>query len=149
MDPLGSVEKIVKLSLAIKAAVDTVRHNREECHEIRTRVVRVSAVLSRLPEAAGVADDPATGAALEDLEEALRRAHAVVTACQEESTACLLCAAGRQARQLRRVQDDISQKVMLVVLATNVHVTITLGQNLPRPQRLLTRHRLPTNEAWN
>lgn len=58
-DLLGSLEKIVKLALTIKEAVDTVRHNKEECQQIRTRAVRVSSLLSRLPET-GIAGDPAT-----------------------------------------------------------------------------------------
>ena len=47
-DPVASVEKIVKLGLAIKEAVDTVRHNEEECREIRKRVLRFSDILSQL-----------------------------------------------------------------------------------------------------
>ena len=34
-NPVAGVEKIIKLGLAIKDAVDTVRHNEEECNEIR------------------------------------------------------------------------------------------------------------------
>ncbi|CAL4986081.1 unnamed protein product [Urochloa decumbens] len=124
-DPLGSLEKIVKLALTIKEAVDTVRQNKEECQQIRTRAVRVSSLLSRLPET-GMAADPAMCDALEDLEDSLRRAHMLVAACQESTTVCLYCTAGSQARRLRRVQDDISQKVMLVVFATNIQTTIIL-----------------------
>jgi len=124
-DPLGSLEKIVKLALRIKEAVDTVRQNKEECQQIRTRAVRVSSLLSRLPET-GMTADPAMCGALEDLEDSLRRAHALVAACQESTTVCLYCTARKQARRLRRVQDDISQKVMLVVFATNIQTTIIL-----------------------
>jgi hypothetical protein len=72
--------------------------------------------------------DPAMCDALEDLEESLRRAHTLVAACQdqESTTVCIYCTARRQARRLRRVQDDISQKVMLVVFATNIQTTIVL-----------------------
>lgn len=128
-DPLGSLEKIVKLALRIKEAVDTVRHNKEECQQITTRAVRVSTLLSRLPET-GITGDPAMCDALGDLEDALRHAHALVTACQQSTTVCLYCTAGKQARRLRRVQDDISQKVMLVVFATNIHTTIILTSNI-------------------
>ncbi|KAJ1256929.1 hypothetical protein BS78_K259100 [Paspalum vaginatum] len=125
-DPLGSLEKIVKLALRIKEAVDTVRQNKEECQQIRTRAVRVSSLLSRLPET-GMTADPAMCDALEDLEDSLRRAHTLVAACQETTTVCLYCTAGGQARRLRRVQDDISQKVMLVVFATKIQTTIFLA----------------------
>ncbi|KAG2583713.1 G-type lectin S-receptor-like serine/threonine-protein kinase At1g61480 isoform X2 [Panicum virgatum] len=124
-DPLGSLKKIVKLALRIKEAVDTVRQNKEECQQIRTRAVRVSSLLARLPET-GMTADPAMCDALEDLEDSLRRAHALVAACQESTTVCLYCTARKQARRLRRVQDDISQKVMLVVFATNIQTTIIL-----------------------
>ena len=46
-DPVAGVEKIVKLGLVIKEAVDTVRHN-EECREIRKRGLRFSDILSQL-----------------------------------------------------------------------------------------------------
>jgi L1 cell adhesion molecule like protein len=36
-DPVATVEKIVKIGLKIKDAVDTVRHNEDECREIRKR----------------------------------------------------------------------------------------------------------------
>lgn len=143
-DPLGSLEKIVKLALRIKEAVDTVRHNKEDCRQIRTRAVRVSSLLSRLPET-GIAGDPAMCDALGDLEDALRRAHALVMACQQQGSTvsvCLYCTAGKQARRLRRVQDDISQKMMLVVFATNIHITIILTNRIqtglaPPPEQVL------------
>ncbi|CAL4986084.1 unnamed protein product [Urochloa decumbens] len=124
-DPLGSLEKIVKLALRIKEAVDTVRQNKEECEQIRTRAVRLSSLLSQLLET-GITANPAMCSTLEDLEDSLRRAHTLVSACQDSTTVCLYCKAWRQARRLRRVQDDISQKVMLVVFATNIQTTIIL-----------------------
>jgi hypothetical protein len=126
-DPLSILEKIVKLALKIKEAADTVRQSREECQQIRTRAVRVSSLLSRLPET-GMTADPAMCDALEDLEESLRRAHTLVAACQcqERCVVFLYCTGGTQAWQLRQAQDDISQKVMLVIFATNIHTTIIL-----------------------
>ncbi|CAL5020461.1 unnamed protein product [Urochloa decumbens] len=135
-DPLGSLEKIVKLALRIKEAVDTVRQNKEECEQIRTRAVRLSSLLSQLLET-GITANPAMCSTLEDLEDSLRRAHTLVSACQDSTTVCLYCKAWRQARRLRRVQDDISQRVMLVVFATNIQTTIILTNILtgeaPRP----------------
>ncbi|KAF8738584.1 hypothetical protein HU200_013957 [Digitaria exilis] len=137
-DPLGSLEKIVKLALRIKEAVDTVRRNKEECQQIRRRAMRISSLLSRLPET-GMTADPAMCGALEDLEDSLRRAHKLIEACQDGTTpVCLYCTAGRQARRLRQVQDDISQKVMLVIFATNIQTTIILtnirvGDAVPPP----------------
>jgi hypothetical protein len=89
---------------------------------------QLCSLLSRLPETGMTAADPAMCDALEDLEESFRRAHTLVAACQdqESTTVCIYCTARRQARRLRRVQDDISQKVMLVVFATSIQTTIVL-----------------------
>nr|CAB3490532.1 unnamed protein product [Digitaria exilis] len=85
-DPVAGVEKIVKLGLAIKEAVDTVRHNEEECNEIRRRVLRFSDILSQLQQTGMMNDSPAMSGALEDLEESLQRALQLVMACQERGT---------------------------------------------------------------
>ncbi|CAN6373388.1 unnamed protein product [Urochloa humidicola] len=50
VDPVGSVEKIVKVPLTVKEAVETIRRNKQECHEICRRVGRVSALLLQLHE---------------------------------------------------------------------------------------------------
>ena len=62
-DPVAGVEKIVKLGLAIKGAVDTARHNEEECHEIRKRVLRFSAILSQLQQTGMMNGSPAMSGA--------------------------------------------------------------------------------------
>ncbi|CAL4982844.1 unnamed protein product [Urochloa decumbens] len=118
-DPVASVERIVKVGLKIKEAADTVRRN----------------------EVAGVIDDesPATGGALDDLEETLQRALRLVTAAgQERSAIRRLFAAGDLSRQLREVKEDILNKVMLASFAINARTTVLLltmhtgGYLLPR-----------------
>ena len=74
MDPVATVEKIVKIGLKIKDAVDKARHNGDECREIRKRVLRFSEILSQLQQTGTVADSPAMAGVLEDLEETLQRA---------------------------------------------------------------------------
>ncbi|KAJ1256943.1 hypothetical protein BS78_K260200, partial [Paspalum vaginatum] len=139
-DPVAGVEKIVKLGLAIKEAVDTVRHNEEECREIRKRVLRFSAILSQLQQTGLMNDSPALSDALEDLEESLHQALELVMACQERSTIRRLINAGDLSKQLLRVKDDILNKVMLASFAINAHTTILLltiqagGQPLLRQQ---------------
>ncbi|KAJ1276907.1 hypothetical protein BS78_05G252500 [Paspalum vaginatum] len=139
-DPVATVEKIVKLGLAIKNAVDTVRHNDVECNEIRRRVLRFSANLSQLQQTGMMNDSPTLSGALEDLEETLQHALELVEACQERSTIRRLVKAGELSKQLRRVKDDILNKVMLASFAINAHTTIILltvqagGQN-PLPQQ--------------
>ncbi|WVZ49889.1 hypothetical protein U9M48_001211 [Paspalum notatum var. saurae] len=138
VDPVATVEKIVKIGLAIKDAVDTVRHNEEDCNEIRRRVLRFSAILSQLQQTGMINDSPAMRGALEDLEESLQHALDLITACQERSTIRRLIAAGDLSRQLRRVKDDIQNKVMLASFAihatTIVLLTIQAGGH-PLPQQ--------------
>jgi len=123
-DPVASVEKIVKLGLAIKEA-DTVRHN-EECREIRKRVLRFSDILSQLQQTGMMNDSPAMSGALEDLEESLHQGLELVMACQERSAIRRLISAGDLSKQLRRVKEDILNKVMLASFAINAHTTIIL-----------------------
>ncbi|PUZ45757.1 hypothetical protein GQ55_8G250400 [Panicum hallii var. hallii] len=140
-DPVATVEKIVKIGLKIKEAVDKARHNEEDCREITRRVLRFSAILSQLQQTGTVADSPAMAGALKDLEETLQRALELVTACQERSTIRRLVAAGDLSKQLRRVKDDILNKVMLASFAINAHTTIVLltiqagGHPPPRQQQ--------------
>ena len=127
-DPVATVERIVMIGLKIKEAVDWVRHNEEDCREITRRVLRFSAILSQLQQTGTVADSPAMAGALEDLEETLQRALELVTACQERTTTTIrrVFAAGDLSKQLRRVQEDILNKVMLASFAINAHTTILL-----------------------
>lgn len=125
-DPLATVEKIVKLGLKIKDAVDTVRHNQEECNEIRRRVLRFSDILSQLQQTGVMEASPALSGALEDLEDSLQHALELVTACQETSTIRRLITAGDLSKQLRRVKEDIFNKVMLASFAINAHTIVVL-----------------------
>ncbi|KAJ1256944.1 hypothetical protein BS78_K260300 [Paspalum vaginatum] len=126
-DPLASVEKIVKIGLMIKHAVDTVRKNMEVCQEIRKRVLRFSDILSQLQQTGMLSSNPAMSGALEDLEDTLERALELVTSCQERrSTIRRFITAGDLAKQLRAVKDDIQNKVMLASFAINTSTTIML-----------------------
>jgi len=127
-DPVATVERIVKIGLKIKEAVDKARHNEEDCREITRQVLMFSAILSQLQQTGTVADSPAMAGALEDLEETLQRALELVTACQERATTTIwrVFAAGDLSKQLRRVQEDILNKVMLASFAINAHTTILL-----------------------
>jgi len=126
MDPVATVEKIVKIGLKIKDAVDKARHNGDECREIRKRVLRFSAILSQLQQTGMMNGSPAMSGALEDLEETLEQALKLIAACQERTTVRRLIAAGDLSKQLRRVKDDILNKVMLASFAINAHTTIVL-----------------------
>ncbi|KAG2559178.1 G-type lectin S-receptor-like serine/threonine-protein kinase At1g61430 isoform X2 [Panicum virgatum] len=71
-------------------------------------------------------DSLAMSGALEDLEESLRRGLELVMACRERSAFRHLISAGNLSRQLRRVKEDILNKVMLASFAINAHTTIVL-----------------------
>lgn len=125
---MSSLKHITQMALKIKEAVDTVRRNKEDCLQIRRRVVRVSDILSQLQETGNIMSNPAMSAALEDLSETLRHAHTLVVSCQEKSVMCLLCAATALSKKLRRVNDDISDQMMVGIFVTTVHTTIALSQ---------------------
>jgi len=124
-DPLASVEKIVKVALAIKEVVKTVRKNKEQCHEIRKRVLRVSALLKRLRETEMI-QNPAMCDALEAIEEPLTRGHGLIVACQKKNIMCRFCMAGDLAKQLREVKQDISDQMVDGIFAANVNATFIL-----------------------
>jgi L1 cell adhesion molecule like protein len=48
-DPVSSMKHITEMALKIKHAVETVQRNKEDCLQIRRRVMRVS-ILSLLQE---------------------------------------------------------------------------------------------------
>lgn len=121
---LGSVGKIIEIGLAIKKAVETVKQNKKDCLDMKNRVHRVTVILQRLDETMTM--EPAMGAALHDLEETLRHALTLVTACQERHIMCLFCKAGKLSKQLHRVQDDIRDKMMVGVFATVCQTTVML-----------------------
>ncbi|CAO2145016.1 unnamed protein product [Urochloa humidicola] len=122
-DVLGSVDKVIKLALSIKKAVQTVRRNKERCYGIEKLVSRVSAILVHL-EATGMINELAMSAALEDLVETLDSALEKITWCQKKHYLSRIIAAGDVAEQLHRVHDDISNKMMLAMFATQVHSTV-------------------------
>ncbi|BAT16534.1 Os12g0248400 [Oryza sativa Japonica Group] len=127
-DPVSSVKHITEMALKIKHAVETVQRNKEDCIQIRRRVMRVSDVLTLLQETENMQSNPAIRAALEDLADTLHHAHTLVVSCQEKNIVCLFCAATTLSNKLRRVNDQISDQVMVGILATTVHLTIALTQ---------------------
>ncbi|TKW02281.1 hypothetical protein SEVIR_8G235200v4 [Setaria viridis] len=122
---LGSVGKIVQIALKIKEAVETVKQNEKECHDIQRCVARVSALLRKLDEMTETMKDEVMRDALEDLAESLERALELVTECQRKHNFRRFLGAGNMAKELGRVQDDIVRKLQLGNFATSVQ-TITI-----------------------
>lgn len=120
-DPVGILKQIAEVAFKIKEAVETVRQNKEECLRIGRRVTRVGCILLQLPNTE-MTNNPAMSAALEELDKTLRRAHTLVTACQEKNTMCLFCTATKLSKKLRRAKDDISDHMMEGIFAIAVTI---------------------------
>ncbi|TVU24439.1 hypothetical protein EJB05_26875, partial [Eragrostis curvula] len=118
---IGILEKLFKIGLEIKKAVETVQQNKEECCEIEERVVIVRAILTHLSEAT---KNEAMESALEDLYRTLRRALNLIKDCQKKSILCHFCTSGALSKQLCRVRDDITRKIMAVQFATTLQLTL-------------------------
>ncbi|XP_037475248.1 receptor-like serine/threonine-protein kinase SD1-6 isoform X2 [Triticum dicoccoides] len=135
VDAVGSVKQVVQVALKIKEAADTVRHNKEVCHQIRGRVNRLRAILSKL-EGANTMSDSATSDTLRDLEETLHRAYRLVHACREKKNiVSLLFTAGKLSRQLRQVNDDILAQMAVASFGNNVQTTIMLSRHFQDPPK--------------
>ncbi|CAL4903393.1 unnamed protein product [Urochloa decumbens] len=122
-DLVDIVKQIVEVGIKINDAVDTVRHNKEECVQIKEHVDRVRAVLSNLK------DDESTGtnksalsAALGALEDTLVRAYELVMICQETNIVSHFFTGGKLSKKLSQAKDGINQQTLLVVLATNTEL---------------------------
>nr|XP_034568732.1 interleukin-1 receptor-associated kinase 4-like isoform X3 [Setaria viridis] len=137
---LGSVGKIVQIALKIKEAVETVKQNEKECHDIQRCVARVSALLRKLDEMTETMKDEVMRDALEDLAESLERALELVMECQRKHNFRRFLGAGNMAKELGRVQDDIVRKLQLGNFATSVQTITIMVTNIqsaggppPRP----------------
>uniref|UniRef100_A0A0E0BQY1 Mixed lineage kinase domain-containing protein n=1 Tax=Oryza glumipatula TaxID=40148 RepID=A0A0E0BQY1_9ORYZ len=131
-DPLSILKHITQIALTIKEAVDTVHRNEKDCDQIKRRVARVRDVLSWLQETGNItsSSNPAMSAALEDLADTLHHANTLVVSCQEKNVVCLFCAATALSNKLRRVNDHISDQMMVAIwaiLAATLHATCALG----------------------
>ncbi|TVU41951.1 hypothetical protein EJB05_15513, partial [Eragrostis curvula] len=122
----GSLEKIVKVALAIKEAVETVKQNDKECRAIKMCATRCTALLKRLEEQTDIMKDEAMRGPLEDVAESLEEALELVKLCQRKHCFSQLWKAGDMAKELRRVQDDIVRKIQVGDFAAMVQATVML-----------------------
>ncbi|KAG2557536.1 hypothetical protein PVAP13_8NG217603 [Panicum virgatum] len=125
-DLVGSVEKIISIALAIKEAVETVRHNKKEGVDIGRRVMRIRALLSQLLALETTTKEPAMGDTVGALEETLCRTRKLVTECQQKNMVRRFVGASDLSKQLREVKQDISDHMMDGLSAANVNSTIML-----------------------
>jgi hypothetical protein len=122
-DPAVIVDKIIGIAINIKDAVETVRENKEECRDIEKLVCRVSDLLSLLKESE-LMRHRVIGGPLEDLGDAISRAHDVVAACQRKNNLCFFCKARTTAKKLSQVKTDISEGMMLAIFASHASAAV-------------------------
>ncbi|KAE8784800.1 hypothetical protein D1007_41551 [Hordeum vulgare] len=121
VDVVSGVKQILHLALKVKEAAETVKQNKEECHDIRRRVhVLHGILLSLTADGTEVIANSVVSDALGDLERSLQRALELVTTCQGKSGISNCWTAGRLSKRLFRVQQDITYQVLTVNLAFQV-----------------------------
>ncbi|XP_044978310.1 uncharacterized protein LOC123445398 [Hordeum vulgare subsp. vulgare] len=109
VDVVSGVKQILHLALKVKEAAETVKQNKEECHDIRRRVhVLHGILLSLTADGTEVIANSVVSDALGDLERSLQRALELVTTCQGKSGISNCWTAGRLSKRLFRVQQDIT-----------------------------------------
>ncbi|KAK3120683.1 hypothetical protein QOZ80_9AG0692000 [Eleusine coracana subsp. coracana] len=113
------MDKIVGMAFAIHKALETVRENKEECRAIEQRVRQISDLLWLLNRQEMVKNRVIYGM-LEDMHDAVARALEVVTSCQGSNFLRLSCVGKLANKQMRQVQDDLGQKLLLLVFASSV-----------------------------
>ncbi|CAD6338182.1 unnamed protein product [Miscanthus lutarioriparius] len=130
-NPVSIVQPIIDLALKIKEAVETFRHNREDCRKIGELVATVRAVAESLRKSMEEEEDGGVGAlvggALKALKQALERAWDFVVACQRKNAVLRALEADAVAEKLRRVCLDVSLNLSAVVLANGAYNTSKLA----------------------
>ncbi|KAL6654613.1 hypothetical protein ACP70R_008078 [Stipagrostis hirtigluma subsp. patula] len=125
---LSIVEKFITFADMFRKAVQTDHQNNEDCRSIERCCVRVKAILSEIKEMTPQQFQlPSTSGALQDLAESVQNALKLVTKCQEPSHRLYrYWKAQEMADKLRRVQEEIQQKLLLGNIAINVQNSIML-----------------------
>lgn len=124
------LERIVKVALAIKKAVETAKQNKEDCVKIGERAAEVSTHMKRLKENSKAMEDPSMSDTLKSMEETLERALKLVNECQRKHVVLRYFNASGMSKKLHQVQDDISYKLWNGVLATVIDTRIALEKQI-------------------
>uniref|UniRef100_K3ZLW6 Protein kinase domain-containing protein n=1 Tax=Setaria italica TaxID=4555 RepID=K3ZLW6_SETIT len=122
---LGSVERVVKVALAIKTAVETAEQNKKDCLDIGKLAAQVISQTERLKEKTV---DPAMRDALEAMADCLNDALLLIAKCHGKCFLLRYLKASDMSKQLRRAHDEISNKMLLGILAIGVDTNIALAQ---------------------
>ncbi|CAO2142796.1 unnamed protein product [Urochloa humidicola] len=110
---LSSAGKIFSIGQAIKSAVATDRRNKKEFQGIVTCVDRVYSIMWCLRERTQLTHHPVMNDTLDDLANSLEEALDLIDECQGRNAITRLLKAWDTAKELRRVKDDIDQKLQV------------------------------------
>ncbi|XP_047089715.1 G-type lectin S-receptor-like serine/threonine-protein kinase At1g11410 [Lolium rigidum] len=131
VDAYGLINMIVE-------AVQTVKRNRETCQQLARRVKMIGDLLQRL-ESTQLMQHQETRNPVEQLEETLRHTYMLITSSQDSGYLYSCFMGGKQADQLREVQNDITFYLQLFPLVSFVDTSRTFEQLLNRARPLGTQ----------
>ncbi|KQJ87386.1 uncharacterized protein LOC106866671 isoform X2 [Brachypodium distachyon] len=136
----GVVKLILHLALAIRAAADTAKRNKQDCLEMASRAETLEAALSSLDDdggGGGTANHQAVASALKRLRLALQRALQAVEGCQGDGALARHLNAGKVSADLRQVNQNITERMMDVILVSGLHTSNLVAlktQHKKKPQ---------------
>ncbi|CAN6290468.1 unnamed protein product [Urochloa humidicola] len=147
---LSSAGKIFSIGQAIKRAVATDRRNKKEFRGIVTCVDRVYSILGCVREKTHLIQHPVMNDTLDDLANSLEEALDLINDCQGRNAITRLLKAGETAKELRRVKDDIDQKLLVGIFAGMVQIfTLTATIQDPQDRRNITQISVITSlQEW-
>ncbi|CAD6252780.1 unnamed protein product [Miscanthus lutarioriparius] len=134
---LAGVDAYGLISMIVEAA-KTVKRNRETCQLLARRARMIGDLLQQL-EGTQLMHHMETRNPVEQLEETLRHAYVLITSCHDSSYLHSFCMGGKQADQLREVQNEITFYLQLFPLVSFVDNTRTWERLLSRACPLCTR----------
>ncbi|KAG0530882.1 hypothetical protein BDA96_05G225400 [Sorghum bicolor] len=134
---LAGVDAYGLISMIVEAA-KTVKRNRETCQLLARRARMIGDLLQQL-ERTQLMHHMETRNPVEHLEETLRHAYVLITSCRDSSYLHSFCMGGKQADQLREVQNEITFYLQLFPLVSFVDNTRTWERLLSRACPLCAR----------
>ncbi|WVZ49923.1 hypothetical protein U9M48_001238 [Paspalum notatum var. saurae] len=137
---LAGVDAYGLISMIVEAA-QTVKRNRETCQLLARRARMIGDLLQQL-ERTQLMQHMETRNPVEQLEETLRHAYFLIASCRGSSYLHSCCMGGKQADQLREVQNDITFYLQLFPIVSFVDNTRTWERLLSRACPLCTAGKL-------
>lgn len=132
---LGPAKQILDLGLGIKKAVDKAKRNESECRRVEATVGRVCGLLQLLGTSdahVAMLEHPRVAGALDDVVESLKEALALVGKCQKTSSFLRVVTASGTGKKLKRVQDDLHEKISLCTLLITTMSSVMMTNYRPQ-----------------